>query len=73
LLGGFVKRILCLRAAFTRALMAPRCLMVRGLDYWIVRVRHDPSATLLRGGTRIILYFGAIGPGTIGNGPVSPS
>jgi hypothetical protein len=22
-------------------LIAPRCLMVRGLDDWIVRVRHD--------------------------------
>jgi hypothetical protein len=54
-------------------LIAPRYLMVRGLDDWIVRVRHDRSATLLRGGTRIILYFGAIGPGTVGNGPVSPS
>ena len=39
--GGFVKRIHCLRAAFTGALIAPRCLMVRGLDDWIVRVRHD--------------------------------
>jgi hypothetical protein len=22
-------------------LIAPRCLMVRGMDDWIVRVRHD--------------------------------
>jgi hypothetical protein len=41
LFGGFVKSILCLRAAFTRAFIAPRYLMVRGLDDWIVRVRHD--------------------------------
>src|SRR6516165_8676157 len=41
LLGGFVIRILSLRAAYTGALIAPRYLMVRGLDDWIVRVRHD--------------------------------
>jgi hypothetical protein len=31
LLGGFVKSSLCLRAAFTGALMAPHCLVMRGL------------------------------------------
>ena len=48
-LGGFVKRILCLRAAFTCALAAPRYLMVRGLDDWIVRIRHDRPADNYRG------------------------
>ena len=49
LLGGFVKCILCFRAAFTCALMAPRCPMVRGLDDWIVRVRHDRPTDNYRG------------------------
>jgi hypothetical protein len=34
LFGGFVKRILRLRAAFTGTLMAPRCLVMRGLYDW---------------------------------------
>ena len=49
LLGGFVKRILCLRAAFTCAFIAPRYLMVRGMDDWIVRVRHDRPTDNYRG------------------------
>jgi hypothetical protein len=49
LLGGFVKRILCLRAAFTCVLIAPRYLMVRGLNDWIVRVRHDRPIDNYRG------------------------
>jgi hypothetical protein len=48
-LGGFVKRILCLRAAFTCAFIAPRYLMGRGLNDWIVRVRHDRPTTTTRG------------------------
>ena len=39
-LGDFVKRVLCLRAAFTGTSIAPRCLMIpglydrRGLVWW---------------------------------------
>ena len=34
LLGGFVKCILRLRAAFTGVLIGPRCVMMRGLYDW---------------------------------------